>query len=447
VSFPRCVLAVVVFSISFGVFAKENQTCKTSYELPQNQWRMISLPCEPPSGARTVQAIFGDDFSGVYDTDWVVYGYDSGYQKQALTSELEQGKGYWITSISQEAKLDLPADSNQTPSNEPASSEACVSNDGCFASPLAASESKSTWNMLGNPYLSTVAISDIRILTDGETSPNNCGDANACTLDEAKEDGIFNSQLWSFRESGGNFPLTSAGMLEPWMGFWGEALDKAIGLNPRLLIPSPAKAIATATATGFPLHKDINSTVFWVGEPADASNGYIQNSDSAWDISWKENFGGFDDPNNRNGYLPPFQPLENPFYFALPFNDFTDEGEKKQDLSNYVPWASAGDDPVNSILKNRWIKIQQGEKTAYAQWEDSGPYVYDDWRYVFGSGSERPANGENENAGLDVSPAVRDYLGLNGMGLVDWQFVDESQVPDGPWNKVITRSPLNWGKN
>ena len=103
-----------------------------------------------------------------------------------------------------------------------------MSNDGCLASPLAASESKSTWNMLGNPYLSTVAISDIRILTDGETSPNNCGDANACTLDEAKEDGIFNSQLWSFRESGGNFPLTSAGMLEPWMGFWGEALDKKL---------------------------------------------------------------------------------------------------------------------------------------------------------------------------------------------------------------------------
>jgi len=423
-----------------SAFAKN--TCNTSFDLPKNTWRMITLPCEPPAGEKTVQDIFGDDFSKAYGTGWIMFGYDSsdnpaGYQKQTLTSELKIGKGYWIYSVSESAKLDLPAGSIEAASNR---SAACSSENGCFSLPLAANTSKPEWNLLGHPYLSSVLLSELRITTDSATSPNNCGDDNGCTLKEAQADGVFNAQLFVYQAQAKGYASLSAGdKLEPWMGFWGAALKNAAGLNLRLLIPSPSISIA------YPLHKAINTTVFWVGEPADESNGYIQNSDSAWDELWKEHYGGFDDPDNRNGYFPPFTPLENPFYFALPFNDFNDKGGKKKRLLEYVPWASASDDPANSILKNRWIKIQRGDKTVYAQWEDSGPFVYDDWSYVFGSGSEMPANKMNNNAGLDVSPAVRDYLGLEGMGLVSWQFVDENQVPDGPWTRVITRSPVYWG--
>ena len=418
-------------------------TCNTSFELPKNTWRMISLPCEPPAGGKTVQDIFGDDFSKAYGADWIIFGYDfsgnpAGYQKQALSSELKQGKGYWIYSISETAKLDFPAGSKETASNR---SAACSSGNGCFSLPIAAKTSKPEWNLLGHPYLSRVALSELRITTDGTTSPNNCGDPNGCTLNEANVDGIFNNELFVYQTHAvGYARLAEGDNLDKWMGFWGAALKNATGLNPRLLIPS------ASVSTAYPLHKAINTTVFWVGEPADKSNGYIQNSDSAWDELWKEHYGGFDDPNNRKGYFPLFTPRENPFYFALPFNDFNDKGGKKKDLLKYVPWASAGDDPSNSLLKNRWIKIQRGGKTVYAQWEDSGPFVYDDWRYVFGSGSERPVNQANRNAGLDVSPAVRDYLGLTGIDLVDWQFVDENQVPDGPWKQVITRSPVHWGE-
>ena len=35
--------------------------------------------------------------------------------------------------------------------------------------------------------------------------------------------------------------------------------------------------------------------------------------------------------------------------------------------------------------------------------------------------------------GLDVSPAVRDYLGLGATSLTDWQFVEVRDVPPGPW--------------
>ena len=47
--------------------------------------------------------------------------------------------------------------------------------------------------------------------------------------------------------------------------------------------------------------------------------------------------------------------------------------------------------------------------------------------------NERPRPNLNHGAGLDVSPAVRDYLGLGNMSLNDWQFVEVRDVPPGPW--------------
>jgi hypothetical protein len=48
-------------------------------------------------------------------------------------------------------------------------------------------------------------------------------------------------------------------------------------------------------------------------------------------------------------------------------------------------------------------------------------------------GNERPKPNLNQGAGLDVSPAVRDYLGLKQTDVSDWRFVDFSEVPRGPW--------------
>ena len=35
--------------------------------------------------------------------------------------------------------------------------------------------------------------------------------------------------------------------------------------------------------------------------------------------------------------------------------------------------------------------------------------------------------------GLDVSPAVRDYLGLCGIDVYDWKFGEFREVPLGSW--------------
>jgi hypothetical protein len=58
-------------------------------------------------------------------------------------------------------------------------------------------------------------------------------------------------------------------------------------------------------------------------------------------------------------------------------------------------------------------------------------------QYRFGGyvlGDQRPSPNVNHGAGIDVSPAVRDYLGLGSQGMVDWRFVEEAEVPAGPWS-------------
>jgi hypothetical protein len=138
-------------------------------------------------------------------------------------------------------------------------------------------------------------------------------------------------------------------------------------------------------------------------------------------------------PAHRSNYIPvKFAPRLNPFYCALPYNDKAKEGHRPE-APRVVPWfKEAYQGPAVSTCKGRWIAIRKGNRTAYAQWEDAGPFRTDHWQYVFGN--ERPKPNLNKGAGLDVSPAVRDYLGLQPTDVTDWRFVDFSEVPRGPWS-------------
>lgn len=150
-----------------------------------------------------------------------------------------------------------------------------------------------------------------------------------------------------------------------------------------------------------------------------------------------QNYGGTDDPNpaRRSNYIPvKFTPRQNPFYCALPYNDKAHTGHRPE-ASRVVPWfKEAYQGPAVSTCKGRWVAIRKGNRTAYAQWEDAGPFRTDHWQYVFGN--ERPRPNLNKGAGLDVSPAVRDYLGLQETDVTDWRFVDFSEVPRGPWSTI-----------
>lgn len=200
--------------------------------------------------------------------------------------------------------------------------------------------------------------------------------------------------------------------------------------------PKKTRAISKKnSASGL---KTVTTTYFWVGEPADSDNDFISNAMSAWDGSWQKDFGGFDDPFNRKGYWPAlFKPKENPFYFALPYNDMTIDGKRK-DTAKSCPNASSMIQVPHSWCKNSWIMIKANGKTVYAQWEDVGPFESDDSDYVFGK--SKPKNNFGSKAGLDVSPAVKDYLSLKDVDTCSWKFVSASLVPKGPWKEVVTAS-------
>jgi hypothetical protein len=177
----------------------------------------------------------------------------------------------------------------------------------------------------------------------------------------------------------------------------------------------------------------IATTVFWVGEQATVNNP-VSNDKSAWDNGWVSSYGGTDSPNaeDRINFLPvSFTPRQNPFYVALPYND-VDDHHTKPEAAQVIPWFNSSFvRDGQSVCKGRWIAIRHGKKVCYAQWEDVGPFQTDHWQYVFGN--ERPRPNRNQDAGLDVSPAVRQYLGLGNIDLCDWKFVEFLRVPMGPW--------------
>ena len=207
----------------------------------------------------------------------------------------------------------------------------------------------------------------------------------------------------------------------------------------------------------YPLHTRIVATTFWVGEVFDPAAPDGSQEVSAYDSRWLAHYGGCDGVRvagvcgterraARNGFFPArMTPRENPFYLDLPFDDVNDDiAFARRDA--VVPWARepryrahSGDRSFN-YLKNRWVRISHDGRVCYGQIEDAGPGGYHDSGYVFGSA--RPANTRYGGAGLDVSPALNGCLGLSDLNgtadRVDWRFVDDADVPPGPWRTVVT---------
>lgn len=178
--------------------------------------------------------------------------------------------------------------------------------------------------------------------------------------------------------------------------------------------------------------RGITATVFWVGESPSERNP-TPNYASSWDPNWQKNYGGVDHPGKRNGYQPAgFTPKLNPFYVALPYNDIAPGGSHQPEASKVIPWfwrSYRGN--WTSVCKGRWVAIHYRGKVCYAQWEDCGPFSTDDWEYVFKGHAPKP--NPNGNAGIDVSPSVRDFLGIRSGYRVAWKFVDDHEVISGPW--------------
>lgn len=224
---------------------------------------------------------------------------------------------------------------------------------------------------------------------------------------------------------------------------------------PRVVVPTSSRPLAPvfplagpATRILYPWKTHVTCTIFWIGEQATERNP-TPNNKSSWDAQWQANFGGCDDPepanricNHTTGEFRPkgFIPKLNPFYVALPYNDVASQGGHKPEAARVIPWfARMRPDPGKTVCKGRWLQIYRGGRSCYGQWEDCGPWETDDWEFVFGT--KPPKTTQNGAAGIDLSPAIRDYLGLKSGQKVHWRFVEAGQVPYGPWKKYGQELP------
>ena len=224
---------------------------------------------------------------------------------------------------------------------------------------------------------------------------------------------------------------------------------------PRVVIPTGSRPTTTtvrpaeaASRSLYPWKTYVTSTIFWIGEQP-TQNNPTPNCKSSWDTAWAINFGGYDDPepsnriaNHATGEFRPkaFVPKLNPFYIALPYNDVQDYKTHKTEASRVIPWfMRARPLPGKTVCKGKWVQIFCNNRSCYAQWEDCGPWVTDDWEYVFGS--KPPKTTQNGSAGIDLSPAIRDYFGMRSGDKVHWRFVEAGQVPYGPWKKYGNSNP------
>jgi hypothetical protein len=224
---------------------------------------------------------------------------------------------------------------------------------------------------------------------------------------------------------------------------------------PRVVIPTGSRPVAppvrpaeTAARALYPWKTHVTSTIFWIGEQP-TQNNPTPNCKSSWDTQWSINFGGYDDPapenriaNHTTGEFRPknFIPKLNPFYIALPYNDVVNYKQHKTEASRVIPWfMRMSPQPGKTVCKGKWIQVFYKNRSCYAQWEDCGPWETDDWEYVFGN--KPPKTKQNGAAGIDLSPSIRDYLGLRSGEKVHWRFVEAGQVPYGPWKKYGATTP------
>jgi hypothetical protein len=221
---------------------------------------------------------------------------------------------------------------------------------------------------------------------------------------------------------------------------------------------STGSGSARAQSRQYPWHTSIVATTFWVGEVLDPSVPDGSQTVSTYDTNWLANYGGCDGivkagqcrTERRvasNGFFPTsMTPVQNPFYLDLPYDDVNNPAAFAM-RANVIPWANdpgytgRADDPNFSFMKNRWVQLTKDGHVCYGEIEDAGPAVYDDAAYVFGPA--RPANTRFDGAGLDVSPALNgclDFSTLDGVNdRVDWRFVEQRDVPGGPWTRVVTQ--------
>ena len=171
------------------------------------------------------------------------------------------------------------------------------------------------------------------------------------------------------------------------------------------------------------------TTIFWVGEGATEDNGYIHNKSSYWDENWMKSYGGVDSPTHRKGDLPAaFTPKQNPFYIALPFAEVDGDGNLKE-AAKKIPGFGENHGPLTEIAG---LKSATRGSRASPSGRMSGPLRRRRFRLGVSAARSSPRTRGGLKAGLDISPAAAQYLG-----------VEDSDAPSGAsWKRLRCRTDL-----
>jgi hypothetical protein len=224
----KYLLACLLFILSSSGFA---------YELPNNTWKIISLPAEPPKDQDTVKAIFGDDFAGdaaSYGTKWILFSYNtetSKYDDLKYEDPVKQGQGYWmIQQTGRGVTLKMPEGSVNTPNS--------------YALKLASSSGGAQWNLTGNPFSESIKLGGFSVkTTEGVCSDQACGFG----MTEAGE--LVHNQVWTY-DGQAYIKKEASDSVDSWEGFWVAALKKSQGLS--LIYKGAAPSIVTIMLDEYP---------------------------------------------------------------------------------------------------------------------------------------------------------------------------------------------------
>ena len=211
--------------------------CGGTYNLPANQWRLISLPCDP-GVSNTVSDLFGDDLDiASYGSRWVMYARDEAsdqYVSLGTDDTLSQGEGLFMYSLDAG-----PLDTSGTATSLVNSADCTSADNNCFEIPLfkPADNLSQLSNMLGHPLPYPVNWRNFRLRVNGDPD-------SPLTPSEAEARGFMKKVTYKY--SGSAYvpfddvtPGYDHGALGAFDGFWVRLMENSFGAGDiTLLVPN-----------------------------------------------------------------------------------------------------------------------------------------------------------------------------------------------------------------
>ena len=277
--YARIASADIYFNSTANWFFNTATPCTETLSLTQNQWTMFTLPCSVGiSTGNTVADVLGDDLTGTYDTDWVVYERDASnnvYTKLATTDVMSTGKGYWVITDLAGQSFDVEGQFNGSPD----------------ILLYGADAPDGRANLVGHPFDFSVDWSDVQIVDGAEVK----------SLTDAVSDGDLSETYHIYNGNAYDaFDASTDGMigtLAKFDGIWVKAFKEIY-----LRVPSIEVTAASSSASSSAVESASAKTT--ISKAVTETPGSQVADDGSWYVRVIVESGDFKDSGNVLGQLP-----------------------------------------------------------------------------------------------------------------------------------------------